>query len=313
MADWTPKKRAALIKRLTPWCYSPGVGGDPCTMIKLHQTNEHGDRVRGVTHFGYPTPWPIDVETLATQIINFIQEDADQQGGFCSYVLTPAYGSGFVVGDESAKITTNGQKEEDRDISAAPSEGPTPVGRQAQDMRHTETLARLYTDKIEKVMDRLFAENVSLRTRSEADDARRLNFFKQMEEVATKAWQIKKEERAEEFMRENIRDVKDMLKPIVPRLVNTVAKQPLLPEPDMQEVMLEQFFSDMQCTCEEKPNDPCEWHNLLASAAPKRRLMLNAMAEQWFTIKEKRAGKYQGDRALPSNATADAIVDEKKH
>lgn len=326
MADWTPKKRGQLIRRLRPWCYATTPDSEPCLSIQLSQVNEHGDVMRAITRFGYPNPWPVDIETLASQIIEFIQEDADGQGGHCAYLLRPLFGAGFVAGDESAKITTHGRKEDEPDLNAAPSEGPTSIGRQAQDMRHSENLIRMYLDNNNKLTERLFAENTSLRTRAEADDARRLSFFSKMEEVATKAWQIKKEERAEEFIRENIREVRDLVKPILPGLVNKAAGKKLLPEPDMQEFFLDQFFggdasSVMQCKCDDNnPDENCEYHTMLAVMHPKRRTMFQMMAKQWIENREKREGRYQGDRAMASNDTADAqaqavsaTVEEKKH
>lgn len=325
--NWTPKKRSTLIKRIRPWVYCTSDSSEPCLSIKVTQINDQGVEFRKVTKFGHPDPWPVDIETLTTSIIDFLQEDADQQKRHVSYMLTPLYGASLIVGDDSLQLGVDGTKPDadDYELSGAPVEGSTPQGKVGQEYRHLENMFRMYAQGVKDNMENLRAENISLRTRSEGDDARRLNFYKRMDEASAAAWKIRREEEQEKFVRENIRELIDVTKPLVRQGFNKLGAKvlgngpddkPLLAEPDQEEVMLEQFFGDMQCTCDEPDKGgraACEWHNLLDSAAPKRKVMLNMMASRWFEIKEKRAGQYKGDRPIGDETNATVEKDPTKH
>jgi hypothetical protein len=64
---------------------------------------------------------------------------------------------------------------------------------------------------------------------------------------------------------------------------------------------LEQFFGDMQCLCEESGADACEWHGILAVSSPKRAILWNMLAEEFFAYREGKAGNgtgMTGDRPM---------------
>lgn len=307
-SNWPVRKRASLIKRLRGWLYDVRDDGEACVVVKLVQLDDQGKTIRGVTR--WTAPFPGDVETLATQIADFVEEDAGGKGGE-RYALEPLFGAGMVPRDETAKLTSVGSSStDDADLNTAPSEPADARGRQAQDMRHTENLARLYMSGTQNAIDSIKAENVSLRTRAEADDRRRIKFFEDLERVATELHKRKADDEDRAFMRENIRELRDVAKVIGPHLINSASGKKLLPEPDMEEVMLEQFFGDMICDCESdaRAKPDCEWHALLAASSDKRRNMFLLMADKAITIRERRAGTYQGDRPKESNETADAAA-----
>lgn len=293
---WSPKRIGIFQRRLRGWFHDSTRYPDPVSSLVLsHVDASTGASTRTVGRWS--APWPDGgADVIAQECQLRIEEDADTWGGTQRYVLTAYFGGGTGVSEGLTLSQSGNTTDEDRDLSAAPSEKPNSAGLMAQLMRHTEVSQRQNAIATAAVLDRLVEENRRLSARAEADDARKIGFINAYETLMNNATKRRIEEEAAKQTLEIKKEVMGYVKVLVPIIANYVASGKALPEVMTPEQMaMAAFFDSLE---------PETWQAVQAALPGPQQMFVNHLLSLHLDAKEKREGTYQGDRpmgAIPAN------------
>lgn len=284
--------------KLSKWLISTVVkpkGNDFCMVISCrHYNKESGTYSQPIEEWVIRTPESsqllLDIEKLKEEITNCIQQDASALEGHQQYVLIPFFGEGKSNAKGRLILKVFGVDEDsDSDGSLVPfnTEAATSKGRNAQDMRHHETMFQMNIRGVHGTMDRLQQENDKLRAQNDVLQARVYKTLDIVETLTSQAAKRVLEQQEAQLRMQMTQELFDKAKSLLPIVVNYLGGANILQETSHPIVTaLEDWITSF---------DDEQWAQmepmLLGQLDPIKRMPIQKMIEGAFEKKKMLAAK----------------------